>query len=100
MPASHGYRRRTRSLFRKNPRERGLPPLSKILQEYRVGGKVTVTINPSIVSGQPHKRYQGKVGTVIGKRGKAYLIEIYIGGKRKVIITRPEHLQPVKTSSI
>lgn len=74
-------------------------PLSKILQKYEVGDKVAVAINPSIMSGQPHRRYQGKVGDVVGKRGKAYLIEIYIGGKRKVVITRPEHLKPVKKSS-
>ena len=93
-----GYRHRTRKLFRKSVRERGaIPPLSMILRDYNVGDKVHIKVNPAIVKGMPHRRYHGKTGTIIGRRGKAYLVEVYLGRKRKTIIVRPEHLTPAPT---
>ena len=94
---SKGYRHRTRKLLKKNIREKGaIPPLSTVLRTYNVGDKVHIKINPSIVKGMPHRIYHGKTGTVIGKRGKSYIIEVYAGNKRKLLFVRPEHLQPVK----
>jgi len=94
---SHGYRSRTRKLLRKKPRERGLFPLSRILYQYEIGERVTIIIDPSIHKGMPHKRYHGKVGVIVGKRGRAYIIETYLGEKRKILIVRPEHLRPLST---
>ncbi|MEM0015399.1 MAG: 50S ribosomal protein L21e [Zestosphaera sp.] len=91
---SHGYRHRTRKLLRKNVRERGaIPPLSQVLKEYKVGDKVYITPNPAIHDALPHRRYIGKVGVVIGKRGRAYIVELHLGDKRKTLITYPEHLR-------
>ncbi len=61
-----------------------------------MGDKVVIDIDPTFITTAPHRRYQGKVGTIIGRRGKAYEIEIYVGGKRKVIITTPDHIVPFK----
>lgn len=92
-----GARHKTRKLLRKSVRERGaIPPLSLVMHEYKVGDKVHIKIDPSVHSGMPHKRYHGMTGTIIGKRGSCYLIEAFLGDKRKVIIARPEHLRPVK----
>lgn len=88
-----GYRSRTRKLFSKKPRDKGIPALSYLLREYAPGEKVSVFINSTIHKGQPHKRYHGKTGTVIGRRGRAYLISFNIGGSEKIVISRPEHIK-------
>jgi large subunit ribosomal protein L21e len=90
---SKGYKRSTRQLLRKKPRERGLKPLGYLLTEYRVGEKVVVDVDPSIPKGQPHRRYHGKIGTIVDKRGRAYIVSIRVGGKNKQIIALPEHLR-------
>ena len=97
VKAPKGYRHRTRKLLKKSIREKGaIPPLSRLMIEYKVGDKVHIKINPSITAGMPHRRYHGKTGTIIGVRGKAYIVEVYLGDKRKVLFVRPEHLIPAK----
>jgi len=96
-----GFRHRTRKLLRKHIRERGaVPPLSLLMYEYKPGDKVYIVINPSVMKGMPHRRYHGKVGTVIGKRGKAYIVEVKLGGKTKILFVRPEHLRPVPPEAL
>jgi large subunit ribosomal protein L21e len=94
MERSKGTRSRTRGKLRKNPRKRGLPPLSRILQEFECGQFVHIDIEPSIHKGMPHPKYQGHTALVKEKRGRAYVLEISDGSKRKTIIARPEHLRP------
>ncbi|MCX8184225.1 MAG: 50S ribosomal protein L21e [Sulfolobales archaeon] len=97
VKASRGLRHRTRKLLRKNVRERGaIPPLSLVMQKYSIGDKVHIVPNPAIHEALPHRRYVGKTGTIVGERGRAYLVEIAIGSKRKIIITVPEHLRPAQ----
>ena len=91
---SKGYRMRTRGLA-KHVRERGLPPVSRAIQELGLGSNVTIVIDPSVVKGQPHRRYQGKVGVVAERRGRAYVVEVSDRGSIKRIISRPEHLRVV-----
>lgn len=97
MPKSKGYRTRTRRLLRKKPRERGKLRLSKLLYQYQPGNRVVIKIDPSVHKGMPHKRYHGKVGTVVEKRGKSYIINVTQGNAVKEIIVRPEHLEPYKS---
>ena len=73
-------------------REKGKLGLSKLLVNYEQGRKVVVKIDPAVHKGMPYKRYQGKVGVVIGKRGRAYVLEIPYTRKVKTIIAAPEHL--------
>lgn len=95
VKASRGYRHRTRKLLKKNVRERGsVPPLSTVLREYREGDRVYIIPNPAIQDALPHRRYVGKVGSIVGKRGRAYIVEVFIGDKKKTLITYPEHLRP------
>jgi large subunit ribosomal protein L21e len=94
MPKSKGLRRKMRSLLRKRPRERGKLGLSKLLYEYKQGDKVVIDINPSVHKGMPHRRYQGRVGVIVAKRGRAYKVSVTQGNAVKEIIVRPEHLAP------
>ncbi len=95
VKAPRGFRHRTRKLLKKHVREKGaIPPLSLLLHEYKIGDKVHIKINPAIHKGMPHRRYHGKTGTIIGKRGKCYIVEVCLGDKRKTIIVRPEHIRP------
>jgi large subunit ribosomal protein L21e len=89
-----GYRRKTRSILRRNPRERGKTGLSKILYEYKPGEKVLVKIDPSVHRGMPHRRYHGKIGVIVNKRGRSYVLNVTQGMATKEIIVRPEHMVP------
>ncbi len=91
---SKGYRKKTRSLLRKKPRERGKVGLSKILHEYEPGQKVVVKINSSVHKGMPHRRYHGRIGVIANKKGRAYVVGVTQGKAVKDIIVRPEHLEP------
>ena len=92
---SKGYRRKSRGKLTKHVRERGLPPVSRVIQDFEMGAKVAIILEPSVVKGQPHSRYQGRVGVVKERRGRAYLIEVRDGGSIKKVISRPEHLRAV-----
>jgi large subunit ribosomal protein L21e len=94
---SKGYRSATRHLLKKEPRERGKIRLSKLLYEYSPGTSVVVMIDPSVQKGMPHRRFHGKVGTVVGKRGRSYVLNVPQGDVVKEIIVRPEHLAPYKS---
>jgi large subunit ribosomal protein L21e len=97
MKKSKGYRRGTRKLLTKAPREKGKIRLSKLLYEYEQGNRVLIKIDPSTQKGMPHKRYHGKVGTIINKRGRSYVISVTQGDAVREIIARPEHLEPYKS---
>ncbi|MGQ9460035.1 MAG: 50S ribosomal protein L21e [Candidatus Bathyarchaeaceae archaeon] len=89
-----GYRRKTRSILRRKPREKGKTGLSKILYEYKLGEKVVVKIDPSVHKGMPHRRYHGRIGVIVDKRGKSYVVNVTQGEAVKEIIVRPEHMVP------
>ncbi|MBS7607987.1 MAG: 50S ribosomal protein L21e [Candidatus Bathyarchaeia archaeon] len=94
MRKSKGYRAKTRKLLRKKPRERGKIKISRLLRNYQPGDNVVIKIDPSVQKGMPHRRYHGRVGTVIGKRGRSYIVSVTQGGAVKEIVVRPEHLEP------
>jgi large subunit ribosomal protein L21e len=99
MGESKGYRARTRHVLKKEPRDRGKLRLSKLLYEYQSGSRVVIKIDPSVQKGMPHRRYHGKVGVVIDKRGQSYVVSVTQGEAAKEIIVRPEHLEPYRLSS-
>lgn len=99
MKKSKGYRAGTRRLLKKEPRERGKMRLSKLLYEYQPGNRVVIKIDPAVQKGMPHRRYHGKVGVVIDKRGRSYIVSVTQGEAVKEIIVRPEHLEPYGVSS-
>ncbi|MFC1802653.1 50S ribosomal protein L21e [Thermoproteota archaeon] len=93
MGKSSGTRRKSRSALTKKVREKGRLPLSRLLIKYEEGEKVVVNIDPGIHKAMPHKRYQGKVATVVGQRGKAYILEIPQRKTVKIIITTAHHIR-------
>ena len=97
MKPSKGYRNRTRKCLKKHPRSRGMPPLSKMTRQYEIGDYVDIDPEPAIQKGLPHRRFIGKTGIIIGKRGRAYLIQIKDKKKEKTLITLPEHLNPSRS---
>ncbi len=95
MKKSKGIRQGTRNILRKKPRERGLIPITRALQEFEEGERARIVIEPSVHKGQPHRRFQANVGTIIGKQGKAFKLKIKDGKKEKIIIARAEHLRKI-----
>lgn len=81
--------------LRKNIREKGKTRLSEYFKELKEGDKVAIV--PALEFPLNfHKRYRGLVGTVIGKRGRCYIVEVKKNNKRKLIITYPIHLKRIK----
>jgi len=89
-----GFRHKSRTLLTRNPRERGKTSLTKILRGYEIGEKVVVKIDPSVHKGMPHRRFHGRVGVIVTKRGRSYVVHVPQGDATKEIIVRPEHLAP------
>jgi len=94
MRKPRGLRADSRSLLSRNPRESGKLSLSTILHEYKPGERVVIDMNPSVHKGMPHRRYHGKVGVIVAKRGRAYTVNVTQGDAVKEIIVLPEHLKP------
>ncbi|MCD7782269.1 MAG: 50S ribosomal protein L21e [Methanosphaera sp.] len=93
MRKSKGFKSRSRYKLKKSIRPKRANPISRKIQVFEVGQKVHIIIDSSIHRGQPHPRFHGVTGEIIGKTGKAYLVGIKDGNKSKELIIRPEHLQ-------
>lgn len=89
-------RSKSRKKLTKHPRQRGLTPVSRAVQDLTVGAEVSIILDPSVVKGQPHHRYHGRTGVIRERRGRAYVVEVRDGGAIKKIISRPEHLKVVE----
>jgi large subunit ribosomal protein L21e len=98
MKKSSGYRRGTRSLAKKPTREKGKPNIGKLLVEHEVGSRVIIKIDSSVQKSIPHRRFHGKIGTVLDKRGRGYVVRVPQGESVKEIVVRSEHLEPYRGS--
>ena len=87
---SRGFRSRTRKKLKREKKRSGI---TRFLQNFEIGEKVVIHIDPSSHKGMPFPRFKGKVGEVIGKRGRGYIIKVINGKVEKKIIARPEHLR-------
>ncbi len=92
MRRSRGFRNKTRRTLKEKSRKK--VTITKRLKEVEVGAQVVVDIEPSFQNGMPHPRYQGVIGKVIEKRGRAYLISIKDKNKPKILISATEHIKP------
>ena len=93
---SRGIRSKSRHVLRKKPRDRGISPITRAIQQFEIGDSVSIVIDSSVHRGMPHPRFQGQTGTIEGTQGDAYLVGINVGKKHKTLIVRPEHLGGVK----
>lgn len=91
-----GKRAKTRD---KGKRRRTRATVNKKLRNFRKGCKVTLMIDSSIHSGMPPMRYHGLTGTVQGKRGSVFLIELKDGNLSKFLLVHPAHLNASKVGS-
>jgi large subunit ribosomal protein L21e len=96
MRGSKGYYTGARRLLTKKPREKGKPKIGKLLIEYEAGSQVIIKMDSSVQKSLPHKRFHGKIGKVLEKRGRAYVVSVSDGNAIKNIIVRCEHLEPYK----
>ena len=94
VKASGGFRRSTRRKFRKSHGDKFT--VTPYLQQFEDNQKVIITPNPSSQKTLPHRRFQGLVGIVEGKRGRAYLVRLRVGNADKLVISGPEHLKAHK----
>ncbi len=89
----HGIRRKTRHKLSKTVRTRGISPVIKAIQEFELGSKVHVIIDPSKHKGMPHPKFHGRTGEVVGKRGRAFILRVTDCDATKTVIVLPEHLR-------
>ncbi|MGE5706295.1 MAG: 50S ribosomal protein L21 [Nitrososphaerales archaeon] len=90
MPRSHGSRRKSRSVLTKSNVLRGI---TYLLINYKIGDKVMIKIDPSEHNTMPHRRYQGKIGTVLEVGKRIVRIAIQIGNKEKILQTKRNHIK-------
>lgn len=72
------------------------PTITRFLQDFVIGQKVTISLEPSSQKGMPFPRFSGKFGRIVGRRGKSYIVEVKDLDKVKKVISRPEHLKAVQ----
>jgi len=53
-----------------------------------------IKIDPSVHKGMPHRRYHGRIGIIVDKKGRAYTINVAQGEANKEIVVHPKHLKP------
>ncbi len=82
--------------MKKAPRAKGKPKLTKFLTEHAIGASVIIKIDSSQQKALPHRRFHGKIGKVVEKRGRGYVVSVAQGNSMREIITRTEHLEPYK----
>jgi large subunit ribosomal protein L21e len=90
--ASRGFRSGTRKKLRQKLTR---PAITKFLQEFEIGQRVIIALEPSSHKGMPFPRFKGAMGKIIEKRGKSYVVELKDGNKVKKVISRPEHLKSI-----
>ena len=62
-----------------------------IIKEFSVGEKVVIVPKGGMYN-IPHPRYKGRTGTVIEKRGSAYVIRVRIMSAQRTLIVPSIHL--------
>jgi len=90
------YRRKTRSLMKKNYRDKGKISISKFFASFTDGETVALKAEPAVQKGIYHLRYHGRTAIVKGKRGNCYELELIDGKKSKTLIVHPVHLTRLK----
>lgn len=88
---SRGFRSGTRKKLSKKRSAR--PTVTKFLQKFNIGDNAMIVQEPVSQRGMPFPRFKSRIARVVATRGKSYILELKDGKKRKLIISRPEHLK-------
>ena len=67
------------------------PTLNDMLRKFDIGDKVHIVLRSS--GKFQHPRFHGKTGTILGKAGRGYVVEMKDGNKMKKIQLNSEHLK-------
>jgi large subunit ribosomal protein L21e len=92
MPNSNGPLQGSRGKLSNKPRERGTSPPQRAVEQFENGEKVHLAIDPSVIEGRFHPRFNGHTGEVVGTQGRAFKVRINDGGKEKTLIVRAAHM--------
>jgi large subunit ribosomal protein L21e len=84
------FSRRTRNIVRHH--KLSMLNVGSQIKRFGVGDKVAI-IPKSNYRDAPHPRYKGKIGTVVGERGSAYIVEINVMNAKRKLIVLPLHLE-------
>lgn len=87
-----GYRHGTRYKLAKKTGEHGKVSIARWLQEFEVGDKVTLVLEPSYHKGMFNPRYHGLGGVIKRRSGICYHVEILDIRKHKTMVVHPIHL--------
>jgi len=90
---AQGPQSKTRSLLKRGVRDK--TTVNERVKEFKMGSTVQIRPDPSTHKGRPFKRFFGRAGEVINKRGRSYIVKIKDGNKEKEIIAAPVHLKGV-----
>ncbi len=67
--------------------------ISQMLKQFSVGDKVAIVPKGNFQD-IPHPRYRGRVGTVMGRQGSAYVVELQVSNKtRRTLVVNQRHLE-------
>ena len=83
MPHSFGSRARTRDMFSRPFRQRGMIKMSTYMTQYKLGDYVDIKCNPAQVKGMPFKHYHGRTGQVynVTKRAVGVRVAKQVNGR-------------------
>ena len=97
MPHSFGMRARTRHMFSRSFKNKGMIPLTTYLKIYKVGDIVDIKANAAQQKGMPHKFYHGRTGIVYNVSPTSVGVIVYkVVGNRyleKRVNLRIEHVK-------
>jgi large subunit ribosomal protein L21e len=91
-----GLRRKKVSIFTKGTKTKGKISLRRYLSEFRVGDRVSLTIEPAVHEGTYCPRFVGKSGTILAKKGTCYEVKIMDFSKSKTLIVHPVHMRKIE----
>jgi len=91
---SHGFLRRSRNTLKGKPRDRGKISIRRYFQEFEIGETVGISIDVKYRN-IPCPKFNGKIGKITGRQGRAYYVNINDNGRKKNVLVCPEHLQKI-----
>ena len=80
---------------KKPVRARGKLMFSRYFQKFNDGDRVAIVRELSIPKNFP-ERFQGRTGTIEGKRGRTYFVKINDQNREKRLLIAPIHLRKIE----
>ena len=94
-----GFRKKTRSKFKKEPGTHGKISIKYFLQTFEPQERVYLSVEPAVHKGMYLPRFLGRAGIISKKIGTCYQVKIDDMGKEKLLIVHPVHLRKAGETS-